>query len=640
MGKWFSNISVTWKLTLGFSLVLSLTLALAAVGRTSLGSVVNRSSRMNEIGALNAALTDLRIARLRYLLNDGSETRVSNVEEALDTLAQKLREAQGHFKTPENLRLLSQQGDLIEQYRQGFDRTRAAYHRAEKVRAEIVALAELAEKQIGQITDAVLRMPSYDEQRFDRYQAIMRTKEGFQTLRFLVWSYTEDTDEQAEQAVNQQIGRLGHDLDALTTAFGTDHSQDILTLKEQVTSYRTLLGAFQAAHAEREQLLDQVTQLARDLVKLGDSLNQNQVELRDSDTAFAAQMQSGAALLALLAGVFAAMLITRQITGPLRETQEALARIASGDLATTTEVWRRDEMGELQKGVQHMASTLRQLIGGIRDGVAQIASAAEQLSAVTEQTSAGVNSQKVETDQVATAMHEMATTVQEVARNAEDASHAANDADREARQGAGVVSEAVAHIERLAGEMVRSSEAMNQLERESNKIGAVMDVIKAVAEQTNLLALNAAIEAARAGEAGRGFAVVADEVRGLAQRTQKSTEEIEQLVAGLQQGTQQVATTMQSSRSLTDSGVELTRKAGAALMTITERVASIQSMNQQIAAAAEEQHAVAEEISRNVINVRDISEQTASASEETAASSIELARLGNELQGMVSRFRV
>ncbi|WP_375070064.1 MULTISPECIES: methyl-accepting chemotaxis protein [unclassified Pseudomonas] len=287
-----------------------------------------------------------------------------------------------------------------------------------------------------------------------------------------------------------------------------------------------------------------------------------------------------------------------------------------------------------------MGTTLRELISGIRDGVTQIASAAEELSAVTEQTSAGVNSQKIETDQVATAMHEMTATVQEVARNAEQASLAAADADSQARAGDKVVAEAIAQIERLAAEVARSTDAMTHLQQESNKIGSVMDVIKAVAEQTNLLALNAAIEAARAGEAGRGFAVVADEVRGLAQRTQKSTEEIEGLVAGLQNGTQQVAAVMNNSRSLTDSSVELTRKAGVSLENITRTVSNIQSMNQQIAAAAEQQSAVAEEISRSIVNVRDVSEQTATASDETAKSSVELARLGSQLQQMVSHFRV
>ncbi|WP_461531816.1 methyl-accepting chemotaxis protein [Pseudomonas sp. 210_17 TE3656] len=237
-------------------------------------------------------------------------------------------------------------------------------------------------------------------------------------------------------------------------------------------------------------------------------------------------------------------------------------------------------------------------------------------------------------------MNEMAATVQEVARNAEEASEAALVADQQAREGDRVVAESIAQIERLATEMNHSSDAMGQLKSESDKIGSVLDVIKSVAQQTNLLALNAAIEAARAGEAGRGFAVVADEVRSLAQRTQQSTEEIEALIAGLQSGTQQVASSMDASRELTASSVELTRRAGTSLETITHTVSSIQAMNQQIAAAAEQQSAVAEEINRSVMNVRDVSDQTSAASEETAASSVELARLGTHLQGLVGKFQL
>ncbi len=294
----------------------------------------------------------------------------------------------------------------------------------------------------------------------------------------------------------------------------------------------------------------------------------------------------------------------------------------------------------LQQSIQRMGVTLRDLITGIRDGVAQIAGAAEELCAVTEQTSVGVNSQKDETDQVATAMQEMSATVHEVARNAEQASVAASTADKEARAGYKVVGEAIHQIEKLAVEVIRSTDAMTVLQQESSKIGKVMDVIKAVAEQTNLLALNAAIEAARAGDAGRGFAVVADEVRGLAQRTQQSTEEIQYLVATLQNGTREVSDIMLGSRNLTDSSVALTRKAGTSLENITRTVSNIQAMNQQIAAAAEQQSSVADEISRSILNVRDVSEQTAEGSNETAASSVALARLGNQLQMMVSHFRL
>ena len=384
----------------------------------------------------------------------------------------------------------------------------------------------------------------------------------------------------------------------------------------------------------------EMTDYGSGILNRSDALYTIQLERRDNESASANTIQLVSTLLVLLFGILAAVIITRQITRPLRETLEVVERIAGGDLSHNLRVTRRDDLGVLQQGIARMGTTLRELIGGIRDGVTQIASAAEELSAVTEQTSAGVNSQKIETDQVATAMHEMTATVQEVARNAEDASQAAAAADAEAREGDQVVNQAIDQIERLAVEVGRSTEAMAVLQQESDKIGSVMDVIKAVAEQTNLLALNAAIEAARAGEAGRGFAVVADEVRGLAQRTQKSTEEIQTLVAALQSGTQHVASVMNSSRSLTDSSVTLTRQAGTSLQGITRTVSNIQSMNQQIAAAAEQQSAVAEEISRSIINVRDVSEQTAAASDETAKSSIELARLGNQLQMMVSHFRI
>ncbi|WP_370295470.1 methyl-accepting chemotaxis protein [Pseudomonas benzenivorans] len=233
----------------------------------------------------------------------------------------------------------------------------------------------------------------------------------------------------------------------------------------------------------------------------------------------------------------------------------------------------------------------------------------------------------------------MAATVQEVAQNAEQASLAARKADQESQQGNRVVQQAVGQIGELAGQVEQSAEAITALNQESARIGGVLEVIRNVAEQTNLLALNAAIEAARAGEQGRGFAVVADEVRALAQRAHKSTEEIEALIAGLQRMALGAVQQMESSRSLTQRTVTLAGEAGDALGRITQAVSTIEQMNQQIAAAAEEQSAVAETISESITRVRDIGEQSASASQQTAASSAELARLGVELQGLVGQFR-
>ncbi|ALI00596.1 methyl-accepting chemotaxis protein II [Pseudomonas sp. FW306-02-F02-AA] len=639
MNSWFANISVNLKLSLGFGLVLALTCILALTGWTSLGGLIDRSNWMSDITQLNAGLTKLRVTRLQYMLAAGDETVAQTVQTALDGFKAQQQKLLSSLKSPENLKLLNEQGTVIDAYQQSLNKMRSAYRTVSSVRQTMGENAESANTLINDIDTRVRQMPLSD-QRFEQLLAITEAKEQFQLARYEVRGYIADSNPATEQKAFAQMDAAIASLKTLNTHFADSQQDALRQLQSALLNYRNALQAYKAANNDAVVARQEMTVQGNDIVTRSDALYQIQLDRRDAESTQARTLQLISTVLALLVGVLAAVIITRQITRPLRETLAVVERIAGGDLTHDVHVTRRDELGVLQQGIARMGVTLRELISGIRDGVTQIASAAEELSAVTEETSAGVNSQKIETDQVATAMHEMTATVQEVARNAEEASQAAAAADGEAREGDKVVNEAIAQIERLASEVVRSTEAMTVLQQESDKIGSVMDVIKAVAEQTNLLALNAAIEAARAGEAGRGFAVVADEVRGLAQRTQKSTEEIEGLVAGLQNGTQQVAAVMNNSRSLTDSSVELTRKAGVSLENITRTVSNIQSMNQQIAAAAEQQSAVAEEISRSIINVRDVSEQTAAASDETAASSVELARLGNQLQMMVSHFRV
>ena len=639
MNSWFGNISVNLKLGLGFGLVLVLTSILALTGWTSLGGLIDRSNWMSDITQLNASLTKLRVARLQYMLANGDEASAQNVQTNLDTFVAKQQKLLNTFKSPDNVKLLNEQKAVITAYQQSLNKMREAYRNGNASRDTMGDKADIANAQISALNTTVQQMPDSPE-RFAQYQAVSTAKEQFLLARYEVRGYVSNSNPDTEARAAAQIEKAISGLKDLSSVFGASQQAALKSLETALGDYRSAVQNYKAANANIVTARAEMTTQGTDIVTISDKLYDIQLDRRDAESAQARSLQLISTLLALLVGIIAAWVITRQITRPLQETMAVVERIASGDLSHNIQVTRRDELGVLQQGIQRMGTTLRELISGIRDGVTQIASAAEELSAVTEQTSAGVNSQKIETDQVATAMHEMTATVQEVARNAEQASQAAADADSQARAGDKVVAEAIAQIERLAAEVARSTDAMAHLQQESNKIGSVMDVIKAVAEQTNLLALNAAIEAARAGEAGRGFAVVADEVRGLAQRTQKSTEEIEGLVAGLQNGTQQVANVMNNSRSLTDSSVELTRKAGVSLENITRTVSNIQSMNQQIAAAAEQQSAVAEEISRSIVNVRDVSEQTATASDETAKSSVELARLGSQLQQMVSHFRV
>ncbi|WP_438810776.1 methyl-accepting chemotaxis protein [Pseudomonas laurentiana] len=287
-----------------------------------------------------------------------------------------------------------------------------------------------------------------------------------------------------------------------------------------------------------------------------------------------------------------------------------------------------------------MGSGLAGIVSGLQVGIEQLAGNAQSLSAVTEQTNREVSSQKEETEQVATAMHQMTATVHDVARNAEEAAQAAQSADDKVESGQQVVRQSMQRIEALASASASASEGIERLSAEVQNIGKVLEVIKSVAEQTNLLALNAAIEAARAGEQGRGFAVVADEVRALAKRTQQSTEEIERLVSSLRSNAQASVEQIQGSGELVKLAVADALQTESALGSIAAAVSLIQQMNQQIAAAAEQQSSVAEEINRSVSNIRSSADQSALAMQGNASSSIELAQLGTELKGMVGHFRL
>ena len=636
----FANISVNMKLALGFGAVLFFTALLALLSWMTLDKLVARSERTGDITELSNKLTDLRMARLQFMLSNGDAASDQALKERLESFAQFQQGLKGRFTSLVNVKPLGELADSTRQYQISLDRMRAAYQTTAKVKSEMGTHAVKAFGLITSLTESVSRRDPYDPARAEQLLLMASARMDVQMVRYEVRGYTGNPSDRTEQLAFKQLDASIKGVDRLKPIFGGADAEKVAQLEAAMREYLVAVQAFRTADADITAARLEMAKHGDAIFGLGQQLYSLQLALAQDDIAQARTMQVIGTLIALLLGVIAAVVITRQITQPLQQTLEAVNLIASGDLTHSMTVTRRDELGVLQQGIQRMGATLRDLISGIRDGVTQIASAAEELSAVTEQTSAGVNSQKVETDQVATAMQEMSATVHEVARNAEQASSAASTADKEAREGDKVVGEAVAQIEKLAAEVMRSSDAMTVLEQESDKIGKVMDVIKAVAEQTNLLALNAAIEAARAGEAGRGFAVVADEVRGLAQRTQQSTEEIESLVAGLQNGTRQVSDIMVSSRSLTDSSVTLTRKAGTSLESITATVSNIQAMNQQIAAAAEQQSSVADEISRSIMSVRDVSEQTAEASEETAASSIELARLGGQLQTMVSHFKV
>ncbi len=344
------------------------------------------------------------------------------------------------------------------------------------------------------------------------------------------------------------------------------------------------------------------------------------------------------AVVASLLTVLLAWLLTRSILTPLNRAVLAAETIAGGNLSKVIEVDGNDEPARLLGALAAMQTNLRKTIEQIAGSATQLGAAAEELSTVTQEASRGLQQQNNEIEQAATAVNEMTAAVEEVARNAVSTSEASNQSTQAAREGRDRVVETVDAIQTMTHDVQNTALMIEGLAAQGRDIGKVLDVIRAIAEQTNLLALNAAIEAARAGEAGRGFAVVADEVRALAHRTAQSTQEIEKMVAGIQNGTGEAVSSMQQSNQRTQSTLEMARAAGIALEQITQSIQLINERNLVIASASEEQAQVSREVDRNLVNIRDLATQSAAGANQTSAATHELSRLAVDLNAMVARF--
>uniref|UniRef100_UPI0030DD64E5 methyl-accepting chemotaxis protein n=1 Tax=Pseudomonas sp. EA_65y_Pfl2_P74 TaxID=3088694 RepID=UPI0030DD64E5 len=647
----FANLGMAKKLGIGFALVLLLTALVAAIGVWSLQTISQRFDGLKQMSSLNSGLLNVRLLEQEYALRGDPKT-ADAVREGVDGLIARANELKA--QSPVNVPVMTDVEQSLAAYRKAFDEfvslTQAKDLALEMASWSVSSVANnLDLLQAGLADDGAYTLK--DSEGKDGAQFIEQASQVSQVSKLMLQAMNEarvrldqsrkgDADN-ADKGKIEQAAQAQAQADELKS---TVKDEGYLTVLNEVLGH---IAGFNEKLAEYTGLLAQektvYEQLHERSAQVVERVNQAYVA---QDSAMQAELKKNALLiigssaLALLVGLIAAWVITRLIVAPLRSVIQVAQQIAAGDLSATVEVTRRDEIGQLMLAMQQMGAGLSTIVSGLQAGIEQLASSAQSLSAVTEQTNLEVSSQKEETEQVATAMNQMTATVHDVARNAEEAALAAQTADDKVESGQQVVRQSMARIEQLADSATSASSSIESLSAEIQNIGTVLEVIKSVAEQTNLLALNAAIEAARAGEQGRGFAVVADEVRALARRTQQSTEEIERLVSALRSAAHSSVQQIQSSGELVKLAVSDALQTESALGSIAAAVSLIQQMNQQIAAAAEEQSSVAEEINRSVTSIRASADQSSIAMRGNAASSVELAQLGGELRGMVGHFRL
>lgn len=647
----FANLGMAKKLGLGFTLVLLLTALVAAIGVWSLQTVGQRFEGLKQMSSLNSGLLEVRLIEQDYALHADPKA-VDALHASVDALVAQATRLKA--RSAANERVMSDVEQALVAYRKAFDEF------VELTQAKDLAL-EMASWSVSSVANNldVLQAGLADDGTYGLKES--QGKEGAefiehagqvsQVSRLMLQAMNEarvrldqsrkaDADG-AEQGKIEQADQALAEVEKLKVIVKDPGYQTVLNeVSGHIASFSEKLGEYTGLLAQEKVVYTQLHDRAEQVVSQVNQAYAAEDRSMQAQLHQSAMLIIGSSALALLVGLIAAWVITRLIVAPLRSVIAVARQIAAGDLSGRMEVSRRDEIGQLMQAMQQMGSGLSQMVSGLQAGIEQLASSAHSLSSVTEQTNLEVSSQKEETEQVATAMNQMTATVHDVARNAEQAAQAAQTADDKVDSGQQVVRMSLQRIELLATSSSSASASIESLSAQIQNIGTVLNVINSVAEQTNLLALNAAIEAARAGEQGRGFAVVADEVRALAKRTRQSTEEIERLVSTLRSAAQSSVQQIQHSGDLVKLAVSDALETESALGSIAAAVSLIQQMNQQIAAAAEEQSSVAEEINRSVTSIRASADHSALSMQGNAASSIQLAQLGVELKGMVGHFRL
>lgn len=646
------NLRLGLKIGLGFGVVLVLLsivlgISIGGLQKADKGIIEYRDMARdtNLAGRLQVNMLMMRMNVKDFFASNNAED-LGGYREYLARMQGFLNEARREIRNPERATLISDVESQLVLYRQAFDKVVELSGQRNAISQEqLLPAGERMRTLIEQIIDS-----AYQDGYSEAAHLASNVQEKMLVGRLFAAKFLQSNQTSDYKVASENMGKaLNAEMAGLEGLLQDTERRELLQkFRSAHTSYLSAIDDIYALSQQRQSIIadtlevigphvaDNVEQVTTSVMQEQNTLGPILKENTEQSIRFSMILSA----VAIVLGIVAAYLLTNAITRPIYKAVAVANQLSEGDLSVDVGRTNKDETGRLLQAMQNTADNLKQMIATISSASDELASASEELAVVTEQTSKGISQQETETEMVATAMNEMATTVHDVANNAAKTSEAANHADEQAISGAQVVEQTIASVNALSDSVNHSSGKLEEVQRDVLNISTILDVIREIAEQTNLLALNAAIEAARAGEQGRGFAVVADEVRSLAARTQGSTSEIQNIIEQLQAGTRVTVEAMEQGVSHAGQCVEQAQGASAALEAITQAISVISDMNMQIASASEQQSTVAEEINQSVINVKRIAEENSVASNQTSSSSAEIARLAEQLNGLVAQFKV
>mgnify|MGYP000698779371 CR=1 FL=1 len=652
----FARASLNKQLMLSFGMVLILLAIISLVafsglnkGFSNFKDYRNLAKETNLAARLESSMLMVRLNVAKYLSQDASDT-LASYQAQREVMEGFLKQSQQSIQQPTRAKNIADAATLFKQYDVGFEQVVYLIQERHtivnerltpaglKMRQAMSQLIELIKKQenINSLYLAGIAQEQLSLGRLfvTKYLVTNQANEYEQALHELETNFIDSFNNLADTISMEQREQMRM-LDETETYYiqylnAFKHVKEIITQRnETVDNTLNTIGPMLATKVEDVKLSVKATQDA-----LGPQAQANSENARNVVTIFS--------LCGVLGGLALSFYVTRIIRRPIGGEPNEIAKItetiSNGDL--THQFNNLETATGIYSSVAHMSQRLHTLIGGIARTGAGLVKNAEQSSVISAHASRTIEEQKQRTSDVARAVKEMSNSLDHVVEHATNSASAAREAQSHAQSGKGIVDNTLSSIETLASQVDNSMAVIKTLEKNSTEIGSVIEVIQGISEQTNLLALNAAIEAARAGEQGRGFAVVADEVRGLAQRTRESTNEIQEMINVLQQGTSEAVKEMERSRDEAQSTVEQSVQTGSALDQIMDSIVSINDMNVQVAASVEEQSVIATEISQNLVIIEQAAEDTSSGAIESAQASKSLSNLADELQGMVGGFKL